>query len=99
MKEQTLERFHVRAGRDHVHSDRDARVVGVAEAAQKILRLRAGRLGCDLLAEVVALAELLLEDLDDVVGVAVLLGEDERLRNFGATREDLAQEPVPEATW
>ena len=96
MKEQTLERFHVRAGRDHVHSDRDARVVGVAEAAQQVLRLRAGRLGCDLLAEVVALAELLLDDLDNVVGVAVLLGKDERLRNLGSTREDLAEEPVPE---
>ena len=35
--------------------------------------------------------------LTNVVGVAVLLGEDERLRDFGAAGEDLAEEPVPES--
>ena len=55
----------------------------------------AGAVG-DLLAEVVALAELLADDADDVVGVGVVLGEDQRLRHFGAAGEDLGEELVAE---
>ena len=58
-EQKALQRFHVRAGRDHVHRDGDARVVGVAEVAQQVLRRDAGRLRRDLPAELVALAELL----------------------------------------
>jgi hypothetical protein len=43
----------------------------------------------DLLAEVVALPEFLAHDLDDVVGMAVALGEDQRLGQLGAVGEDL----------
>ena len=35
-------------------------------------------------------------DLDDVVGVGVVLGEDERLGDFGAAGEDLGEEAVAE---
>ena len=45
----------------------------------------------DLAAELVAGAELLAHGLDDVVGVAVGLGEDQRLGNLLAAREDLRQ--------
>ena len=50
----------------------------------------------DLAAELVALAELLPDDADDVVGVAVVLGEDDRLGHDGAVREYLREELVPE---
>ena len=95
-EQQAFERLHVGAGRDHVHRDRDARMVGVAEAAQQVLRRSARRLRGDLPAELVALAELLLEDLHDVVGVAVVLREHERLGNFLAAGEDLREQMVAE---
>ena len=55
----------------------------------------AGTVG-DLLAEVVALAELLACDADDVVGVGIVLGEDQGLRHLVAVREGLRQHPVSE---
>jgi hypothetical protein len=50
-----------------------------------------GGLVGDLLAELVALTELLAGDLDDVVGVAVGLGEDQRLGHLFAAGEDERQ--------
>ena len=89
-EEQAFERLHVGAGGDHVHGHGDARIVVVAELREDGFRVF-GRLVGDLLAEVVALAELLADDLDDVVGVAVGLGEDQGLRHLLAAGEDLRQ--------
>ena len=50
----------------------------------------------DLGSEVVALTEHLPCGGDDLFGVVVVLGEDQRLRNNGTIREDLGEEPVPE---
>ena len=47
------------------------------------------RLVGDLLAEVVAFAEDLAAEVDDVLGVGVVLGEDERLRHERAAGEEL----------
>ena len=58
------------------------------KSCKQFVGLLAGALRRDLLAEVVALAELLADDPHDVFGVQVGLGEDQRLRNFGAARED-----------
>jgi len=41
-----------------------------------------------------ALAELLADNLDDVVGVAVVAGEYQGLGNFGAVGEDVGEELV-----
>lgn len=71
-----------------------------------ILRFPAGAVG-DLFAEVVSLAVLLADDVDDVLGVAVVLGEDEGLGHpgfveahglstGGAVGEDLGEEFFPE---
>ena len=87
-EQQHFQRFHVGAGGDHVHGDGDARVVVVAEAGQDAVGVFFGAVG-DLLAEGVALAIDLAQDVDDVVGVAVGLGEDEGLGRFLARREDL----------
>ena len=62
----------------------------------QVFGLLAGGLVGDLLAEVVALAELLADDLHDVLGVAVVLGEDQRLGHLGAAGEDLGEELVAE---
>ena len=73
-------RLHVGAGGDHVDGDGDARVVAGAEVLQELLGLGAvGGLVGDLGDHVVALAELLAADAHDVLGVAVVLGEDQRL--------------------
>jgi len=48
----------------------------------------------DLLRELVAPTELLSHHLDDVVGVAVVLGVDQRLRHFSAAWEDLRADAV-----
>ena len=60
-------------------------------SAREFFGLLAGALRRDLLAEVVALAELLADDPHDVLGVQVGLGEDQRLRNLGAAGEDFRQ--------
>src|SRR5439155_2937773 len=49
---------------------------------------------CDLLGEVVPLAELLAQNLNDIVGVAVVLGKDQCFGHFGAARENLREETV-----
>ena len=95
-EEHALQRAHVGAGGDHVHGHGDARVVGVAELGDHLVGGAAGGLVGDLHREVVAAAELLAHDLDDVVGVGVVLGEDQGLRHLGAAGEDLGEEPVAE---
>ena len=96
MKSTHFQRLDVGAGGDHVHGDGDARDVAVAELGDEVFGLFAGGAVGDLLGEVVALAELFADDLDDVFGVGVVLGEDERLRHFGAAGKDLGKELVPE---
>ncbi len=94
-EEQALQRLDVGAGGDHIHRHGDARVVGVAEAGDQVFGLLARGAVGDLLAELVALAELLPDDLDDVFGVRIILGEDQRLGHFRAPGEDLGKQPVP----
>jgi hypothetical protein len=95
-EEQAFERLHVGAGGDHVHGDGDARVVFVAELGEDGLGVFLVLVG-DLFAEGVSFAELLADDLDDVVGVGVGLGEDEGLGDLelaigiGAVGEDLRE--------
>ncbi len=99
-EEQAFERLDVGAGGDHVDGDGDARVVFVAElgedgfgvfallhAAVGQFFVLGGAVG-DFLAEGVAFTEFLAHGLDDVVGVAVGLGEDQRLGHFFAAGED-----------
>ena len=89
-EQQALQRLHVGAGGDHVHGDSDAGEVVVAELGEDGLGILVGLVG-DLFAEGVPLAELLADDLDDVVGVAVGLGEDEGLGDLGAAGENLGE--------
>ena len=71
-------------------------MVAVAEALDEVLGLRAGGAVGDLLGEVVALAELLAHDFDDVFGVGVVLGEDEGLGHLGAAGKDFGEQLVAE---
>ena len=91
-----LDRLDVGSGGDHVDGDDDARVEAVAEGLNEVLGLGAGGLVGDLLAELVPLAKLLANDLDDVLGVGVVLGEDEGLRYVGSAGEDLGGDLVTE---
>ena len=86
----------ISARRDHIDGDGDARVVAVAEILNQVLRAAAGAQIRDLLAEVVAFAELLTEDANDVLGMAVVLGENQCLGNFLASGKDLAEETILE---
>ena len=86
-EEQALQRFHIGAGGDHVHGDGDARIEIIAELAEDGLGIFLVLVG-DLLAEAVLLIELLADDLDDVVGVGIGLGEDKGFRDFLAVREN-----------
>lgn len=89
-----LHRLDVGAGGDHVHRHRDPGHGAGAELVDEIFRFRAGRAVGDLLGEVVALAELLAHDLDDVLGVGVVLGKDQGLGHPLAAGEDLGEELV-----
>ena len=84
-EQQAFDGLDVGAGGDHVHRDGDARVEVVAEGGEGGFRVL-GAVG-DLAAEVVALPELLAHRLDDVVGVAVGLGEDQRFGQLPASGE------------
>ena len=93
---QAFQRLDVGAGGDHVHRDDDPGVHGVAERLQQVLGLAVlGAVG-DLGGELVALAEHLADDLDDVVGVRVVLGEDQRLGDGLAAGEQLGEQLVLE---
>jgi len=72
---------------------RRSRVEGVAELLEQVLGLSAGGLGRDLLAEVVALAELGPDDAGDVIRVQVGLGEDERLGHLGPAWRRASRQP------
>ena len=89
-EEEAFERLNVRAGGDHVHRHGDARVVVVAELRKDRLWVFSGLIG-DLLAEIIPLPEFFPNDLDDVVGVAIGLGKNQRLRRFLAPGENLGK--------
>jgi hypothetical protein len=75
-EQQHVEWLTVSAGRDPVHGDGDARGIDVAKRGAKVLRLDAPDLVDHLLGEAVALGEHFAYDPDNVVGVAVVFGED-----------------------
>ena len=86
----------VRPGGDHVHGDRDTRLEAVAERLNEVSRVRGRHLVGDLLTEGVAPTELVAHDSDDVLGVTVVLGEDQGFRHLSATGEDVREEAVAE---
>ena len=95
-EEDNFDRLDVGARGDHVHRYDYPGVVAVAEGGQQVFRLRPGGLVGDLLAEVVALVELLAHDAHNVVGVGIVLGEDDSLGHVAAVGEHLGEQPVPE---
>ncbi|OPX96949.1 MAG: hypothetical protein A4E58_01576 [Syntrophorhabdus sp. PtaB.Bin006] len=72
-KEEAFEGLYVRTGGDHVNGNGDARVVIVPEPGKRAFGIVAA-IG-DLLTEAVFFTELFPDDLDDIVSVAVGLGE------------------------
>ena len=95
-EQQALQRLHVGAGGDHVDGHDDPWVQRVAKRLQQVVGLAvAGAVG-DLGGEVVALTEDLADHLHDVIGVRVVLGEDQRLGHSGAAGEQLGEELVLE---
>lgn len=79
-----------------------------AEGLDVVLGFPAGAVG-DLFAEVLSLSELFADDVDDVLAVAVVLGEDEGLGHTGfveahglgpggAVDGDLGEEFFPESS-
>jgi len=95
-EEHDFQRLDVRAGGDHVHGDDNAGVVVDTKVADQVFRVFAGRAIGDLLAEVVAASELLADDLDDVLAVGIVLGEDDCLGNVGPAWEDFGEQLVAE---
>src|SRR5690606_37184059 len=94
--EEAFERLHIGAGGDHIDGDGDAGVVFVAELLEDGFGVFFVLVG-DFFAESVPLAELVADDLDDVVGVGVGLGEDEGFGDLvgavgvGAVGEDFGE--------
>ena len=82
-EKQAFERPDIGSRGDHVYGHGDARVVIVSELGEDRFRIFFGLVG-DFLTELVALCEFLAHGLDDVVCVAVVLGENKRLRDFSA---------------
>ena len=96
-EEHDLDRLDVGAGGNHVHGHHDARVEAVAELRDQVLGLGPGGAVGDFLAEVVAGGKLLSDDANDVIGVAVVLGEDDGLWHVPPAREYLRRHPVAES--
>src|SRR5262249_12118321 len=82
--DQHLQRLHVGAGGDHVDCDGNARVVIGAKLANQLLGIGAvGAVG-DLFREIVALPKDLADDPDDLLGMMVVLAEDQGLQHLAA---------------
>ena len=88
-KDQTFQRLHVCAGGDHIDGNGNTGVVIVGKLADQILRFV--RFAGDFLAKLVTLPEYLPDDLNNVLRVAVILGEDQRLGDDAPTGENLRQ--------
>ena len=84
-EDQALDGLHICPGGDHVNGNGNTGIIIVAEGAENSLRTIC--LTGDLLAEVITLAKLLPDDLNDIIRMAVGLGEDQRLGYFAAMRE------------
>ncbi len=86
-EDQALKWLDIGAGGDHVHRDDDPGVQRVAKRLKQVLRLAVlGAVG-DLGGELVALPKDLADHLHDVIGMRVVLGEDQRLGNGGTSGE------------
>ena len=70
-------------------------IEAVAEGGDQLFGCRAGGLVGDLLGEIIALAELLAERPDDILGVAVVLGKDQGLGHICPGRERSRSAPYP----
>ncbi|MDW8415886.1 MAG: hypothetical protein RMK78_10555 [Thermaurantiacus sp.] len=94
-EDQHLDRFHIRACRDHVDGDGDAGEVAVAELLDQLVGVYAGDTVGDLLGKVIVTAEHLAGNRHNLLGVMVILGEDEGLRHMGAAGEQHGGQTVP----
>src|SRR5687768_16757186 len=86
-EDQNLDRLDVCTRGDHVHSHSNTREISVAEITDELLGIL--HLIGDLLAELIALAEHLTCNMDDVLRVAVILGKDQRLGHFAPARKQI----------
>ncbi len=93
-KDQHLQRLHVGAGGDHVDGDGDARVVVGAELPDQLLGIGAVGLVVDLLREIVAATEDLADDTDDLLGMVVVLAEDQSFRHLAAAGKQFAEKTI-----
>ena len=103
-KQQTLQRLYIGASGDHVHRHRDSGVVVVTKLGKDRFGVLAWldeipifvfpvlcRLVSDLFTKGITFAKFFPYRLDDVVGVAVGLGEDQGLGHFLAAWKYLGQ--------
>ena len=93
-EDQALDRLHVRSGGNHVHSDGNSGIETVAEIRKGSFRV-IRRIG-DLLTELIALAKLFPDDLDDVVRVAVSLGKNQRFGDLASAGKQDGVQVFPE---
>jgi len=97
-KDETFERFDVGAGGDHVHRDSNAELGRGEKLSNErftvgwFAGVRMPRLVGDLLGEVVALAKDFASDMHHVLGMGIVLAEDERLGNQRATGKQFREE-------
>ena len=99
-EEEAFERLDVRAGGDHVHGNGNAELRRGAEFLDEVLGLgwfAGGRvLGLvgDFFAEIIAPAKDLAANVDDVLGVGIVLGEDEGLGNECAAWKEFGEQGI-----
>ena len=93
-EDQALDGFDIGAGGNHIYCDRNAGIVAIAELTEHTLRIFGG-VG-NLFAELVSLAELFPDNLDDVVGVAVGFGENQSFGDFLTPWEQRGKQAFPE---
>src|SRR5574337_398886 len=93
-----LENFPITGTPISIYPELVRALAGIKQAAARaLLRLAASYLITavgDLLRELVAAAPLLAQDADDGLGVVVVLGEDQRLRQLVPLREEVAAPAV-----
>ena len=83
---QTLDGLNISAGGYHINGNSNSGVIVIAEGAENGLRVFC-RVS-NLLAELIALAKLFTDDLNNIISMAVSLGKYKGLWNFLAARKE-----------
>ena len=82
---QTFKRFNVRTSGNHIHSNRNTRIVVISKGTQCILSIF-NRIS-NLFAELITFTKLFTNNVNDIISVTIGFSENQCLWNFFSSRK------------